>query len=73
MKQLLVQAKEEIERLRTHNKIMSAEIEVMDLFACVLYTRAAGRGEGLTDAADIVGLLSNEIDALKKVEDKKKK
>lgn len=38
MKHLLQDAKQEIESLRRRNEILSAKVEVMDLFATVLHT-----------------------------------
>jgi hypothetical protein len=36
MKQLLIDARSEILRLRTHNEILSAQMQVVDIFAAAL-------------------------------------
>lgn len=41
MKQLLEQARQEIIALRRQNEILSAKVEMVDLFACVLHTQPA--------------------------------
>ena len=49
MKDLLEDAREEIIHLRRRNEILSAKVEMIDLFACILNTRpwipVEGRGE----------------------------
>ena len=49
MRDLLEEAREEIVHLRRRNEILSAKVEMIDLFACILYTRpwipAEGQGE----------------------------
>lgn len=62
MKELLVKAREEIIALRRRNEILSAKVEVMDLFACVLHTQAAHRNDGMT--IDIAWELGKEIDKI---------
>lgn len=49
IKDLLIQAREEIIHLRRRNEILSAKVEMIDLFACILNTRpwapVEGKGE----------------------------
>ncbi len=58
--ELLMRARDEILSLRRQNEILSAKIEMIDLFACVLHSKAAQREEGHTE--DIAWLLSQAID-----------
>ena len=44
--QLLTQAAQEIRSLRRCNEILSAKVEMIDLFACVLHTKAVERQQG---------------------------
>ena len=46
MKDLLIQAREEIRQLRRANEILAAKVEMIDLFACVLHTRPASHSVG---------------------------
>lgn len=41
LKNTLLTAKYEIESLRRQNEVLSAKVEVMNLFACVLHTQPA--------------------------------
>lgn len=43
LKQILTDAKHEIEQLRRQNELLRAKQEMIDLFACVLYTKPAER------------------------------
>ena len=61
-KQLLIDARDEINRLRRTNEILEAKVEMIDLFACVLNTKAAHRPNGATE--DVVWHLDNAIDTL---------
>lgn len=45
-KETLTSAIAEIRSLRRHNEILSAKVEMIDLFAQVLNTRAAERSHG---------------------------
>ena len=64
MKELLTEAKNEILVLRRVNELLSAKVEVMDLFACVLHTTAAHRGSGGgDDVAWKLQLMINDIEA----------
>lgn len=46
---LLNEAREEIERLRRHNEILSAKVEMIDLFAVVLHTRPEYPSRGMAE------------------------
>lgn len=65
MKNLLEQARDEILHLRRDNEILRAKVEVMDLFACVLHTTAAGRSQGM--AEDVAWRLQQKITELEEV------
>ncbi len=41
MKQLLIEAKQEIQSLRRRNEILSARVDTMDLFERILYSSPA--------------------------------
>lgn len=45
----LLQAVSEIRELRRRNEILTAKVEVMDLFALVLHTSPAFRGMGMSE------------------------
>jgi hypothetical protein len=62
LKKLLTDAMHEIRDLRRRNEILSAKVEVMDLFACVLHTTAAIRSQGA--APDVAWALQKEIDEM---------
>jgi hypothetical protein len=62
MKHLLIEAKSEIERLRRHNEILGAKVEVMNLFGTLLHTYPSG-GEGAM-CADIAWSLQRGIEEL---------
>ena len=47
-KQLLNEARAEIQGLRRSNEILTAKVEVMDAFMCVLHTRPAEQTRGAT-------------------------
>lgn len=59
MKQLLLSAAHEIRDLRRRNEILQAKQEMIDLFACVLHTQPARKGEGYSE--DIACLIDKEI------------
>ncbi len=54
---------EEIRRLRRTNEILSAQVEVMELFACVLHTKPASQSRGETE--DIAWSLQKMLDEMK--------
>lgn len=62
MKDLLLSAKHEIEDLRRRNELLTAKVEVMDLFGCLLHTSAARRLEG--QSVDVAWQLQKKIDEL---------
>lgn len=45
-KHILISAASEIRQLRQANAILGAKVEMIDLFACVLHSKAAQRTEG---------------------------
>ena len=59
---LLAKARDEIRSLRRANEVLSAKVEVMDLFACVLHTTPATRGHG--EGEDVAWALQTKIDEL---------
>ncbi len=61
--ELLTNAVFEIRDLRRRNEILSAKVEMIDLFACVLHTQAAHRNEGASP--DVAWALEKEINRLK--------
>lgn len=67
MKHLLIEAKSEIERLRRRNEILSAKVEVMDLFACVLHTAPATYNP--PQCVDIAWSLQKGVEQLEREED----
>ena len=46
LKNLLSDAANEIRNLRRINEVLTAKVEVMELFTCVLHTKAATRMQG---------------------------
>lgn len=62
MKDLLEEAREEIIHLRRRNEILSAKVEMIDLFACVLNTRPWEPRE--TVGEDIAWKLQKKINEL---------
>lgn len=62
MKNLLRDAAREIRDLRRRNEILSAKVETMELFACVLHTQPAHRPEGAT--VDIAWKLESAAEEL---------
>lgn len=62
LKHLLLDARHEITDLRRQNEILGAKVEVMELFACVLHTRPAGRGGGA--APDVAWAIDRAIEKL---------
>jgi hypothetical protein len=63
LKQLLIKSKSEIDDLRRRNEVLSAKVEVMDLFACVLNTMPA-RGVGMGLSVDVSWELRTAIEAI---------
>jgi hypothetical protein len=59
LRNLLVEAREEIVSLRRANEVLSAKVEVMDLFACVLHSTPATRGHGA--APDVAWALTKRV------------
>ncbi len=69
MKNLLKEAAYEIRDLRRRNEILSAKVEVMDLFAMVLNTEPARRGQGMSsDVAWQLDKAATEIEEKEKLE-----
>ncbi len=66
MKELLTHAMHEIRDLRRRNEILSAKVEMIDLFACVLHTSAATRSQGA--APDVAWALERKIEELNNAE-----
>ena len=60
-KDLMTQAIDEIRTLRRENEILSAKVDVMDLFAMVLHTTPAHRSQGAS--VDIAWQMQKAIDA----------
>lgn len=58
----LQEAEHEIIGLRRRNEILGAKVEVMDLFACVLFTQAASHVQG--QAVDIAWKLRQLSDKI---------
>jgi hypothetical protein len=58
MRNLLLDAMHEIRALRRQNEILSAKVEMIDLFACVLHTEPARRSQGA--APDVARALEKE-------------
>ena len=52
LKDLLIDASNEIKQLRRTNEVLAAKVEMIDLFACVLHTKPATHEIGM--APDIV-------------------
>lgn len=65
-KNLLTNAREEILQLRRQNEILSAKVEMVDLFACVLHTKPAEHSQGM--AEDVAWRLQQAIDCLEDAE-----
>ena len=62
MKELLIEAREEIHGLRRTNEILRAKVEMIDLFTCVLHTKPVVPVESM--AEDVTWKLQREIDNL---------
>jgi hypothetical protein len=58
--QLLAEAIDEIRDLRRRNELLSAKVEMIDLFAMVLHTTPAHRSQGAS--VDIAWKLQKAID-----------
>lgn len=59
MKHLLLEAREEITRLRRENEVLRAKVETMELFAQTLRTQPYYEPMGM--AEDVVFKLSREV------------
>lgn len=55
----ITEATHEIQLLRRRNEILSAKVEMIDLFACVLHTEPSSRGVMCSE--DIVGKLEKHL------------
>ena len=62
MKDLLEEARGEIVHLRRRNEILSAKVEMIDLFACILNTRPWAPAEGMGE--DVAWKLQKKINEL---------
>ena len=60
LENLLRNAREEILRLRRGNELLSAKVEMIDLFACVLHTRPASHSVGMSE--DVAWALQKKLD-----------
>jgi len=60
--EIMNEAQNEIHRLRHANEILSAKVEMIDLFACVLYTRAPEHKHNMSE--DIAWKLQKQIDEI---------
>ncbi len=59
---VLEQAIDEIRALRREREVLLAKVEVMELFACVLYTKPAMKDQGYSE--DVVFALNKIIEEL---------
>lgn len=64
MKELLEEATREILALRRQNEILNAKVEMIDLFACVLFTKPQQQSVG--GAPDVAWALQQKINELTK-------
>jgi hypothetical protein len=69
LKQLLLDAIHEIHSLRHANQILSAKVEMIELFECVLHTQPVRRGQGASP--DVAWALQKKINELSEAEIKK--
>ena len=65
LEHLLTNAMYEIHALRRRNEILSAKVEMIDLFACVLHTQPASSPQGASP--DVAWALQKKLDELKVV------
>lgn len=67
MKSTLINARAEILSLRKANELLSAKVEMIDLFACVLNTQPASKrvGESIDVAFELECLIRDIPDASK--------
>lgn len=64
LQSLLMQAREEITSLRRQNEILSAKVDMIDLFACVLHSQPARTSQGASiDVAWLIQQKLNELSA----------
>lgn len=66
-KDLLIQSREEILQLRRRNEILSAKVEIVDLFACVLHTKPATPSYG--ESVDVAWEIQRAIDEMNMAEE----
>lgn len=66
LEELLTNASNEIRSLRRRNELLSAKVEMIDLFALVFHTRPASPSAGY--APDVVFALSRKIAELQQEE-----
>jgi hypothetical protein len=62
MRQLLEDARQEIDQLRRRNEVLQAKVDTMHLFEMVLHTKPAIHTVGM--AEDVAWKLQREIDRL---------
>lgn len=67
MKRLLNEAISEIYRLRRENEILTAKVEVIELFACALQAHPVRREQGMT--VDVTWKLQKKVRELSEQED----
>lgn len=67
LESLAKKACDEIRSLRHRNEILSAKVEMIDLFACVLHSTAAQRDEG--QSLDVVWAIEKELHNLSAVKE----
>lgn len=61
MRDLLIEARHEILRLRRENEILSAKVQVMDLMASMLGATPGGRLQDWTGKLDIAYRIEQEL------------
>jgi hypothetical protein len=69
LQELLTNAMHEIHDLRRRNEVLSAKVEMIDLFACVLHTQAASHPQGFSP--DVAFALQKKITELQQEEDRR--
>lgn len=68
LENLLRQAREEILRLRRTNDILSAKVEVIELFSLVFQTQPAYPSTGMS--IDVAWLIQRRLEAIKNLDEK---
>lgn len=67
MKTLLEDAKREIESLRRQNEILRAQVDVMDLFGSLLFTKPPARDQLMApDVAYALGKAIQDLESVKR-------